>query len=491
MSHHRRVSAASWRHKAPSALVLAALLAALGGCTDDVSAPTEASHSLLQPAVTRVNQDSIQEVRQSALAVITRATAMALQDNGLRQRLNQDLRGSRHTPEHKIEFNRYIHGNGGILLAKMSEHANISRDSLVVLLNAFDRSLEFYVPVDEHRARWIGSSDLLVAGQLRDKSEIIGYSLDGSRVTLDASRPSSTPTIAIVPTETDFSQGLSADWVNADDAGGRAIGTYQAPDARASSQPRLQYTGTDSKTSASAALIPPDPCWENPYLPECIVPPTEYPAGLFITRSNIPDLGESWLRGDPEIDVFIVGASFSGWSGPIMSCSGNGYGGAPAPVDSRKWFDQNNSSWERNPSAAVHGMLFSQTDITNYRLWYTADYALTIQVWEDDDGACAIRGNNTSDLQELYNDLRGAYGVASAIINVTTVSSTETLFSWAASVANAFNTMVVGDDQLLGTTMPTGLVGQSYPDATHILYREQGTGSLQENGRVYLQLTSP
>lgn len=51
--------------------------------------------------------------------------------------------------------------------------------------------------------------------------------------------------------------------------------------------------------------------------------------------------------------------------------------------------------------------------------------------------------------------------------------------------------MVVGDDQLLGTTMPTGLVGQSYPDATHILYREQGTGSLQENGRVYLQLTSP
>ena len=140
-------------------------------------------------------------------------------------------------------------------------------------------------------------------------------------------------------------------------------------------------------------------------------------------------------------------------------------------------------------------MLFSEADITQYRLMYTADYSISVQFWEDDDAGCAIRGHSQSAMLEMYNDLRGAYNVATAIINVTQVAGLA-YFSWAASVANAYNALVTGEDRLLGTTLPQNLVGYNYSDATHILFRPKmvlnvSLGETEENGRVALELRNP
>ena len=72
----------------------------------------------------------------TALRTVTRAVALALQDQGLRSRLLNDMRDSR-VREHKLEFRRYLRGaSGGILLAKMAARSGLSRGELLSDLEA-------------------------------------------------------------------------------------------------------------------------------------------------------------------------------------------------------------------------------------------------------------------------------------------------------------------------------------------------------------------
>jgi len=67
--------------------------------------------------------------------------------------------------------------------------------------------MEFYMPVKEHFGRWTGDSNLIVAAALRDHEIPVAFALDGSRVTLHSAHEAPpTPTLGIVPSETDFSQ---------------------------------------------------------------------------------------------------------------------------------------------------------------------------------------------------------------------------------------------------------------------------------------------
>jgi hypothetical protein len=269
------------------------------GCTD-AERPDSPLAPGTPPSLSSVSGE--QAAERAALNELTRAVALALQDQGLRQRIKNDMRASRHTVEHKLEFRSYLHGqSGGILLAKMAKETGKSREDLLALVNAV-RPLEFYMPVPEHRENWRGDDNLLVASQLVDHTNPIGYTLQGTRVVLDVEQHPATPTLGIVPVETNFSRPLNSKIPNSRDQGGQTIGTYCTECV----QEPIDEDGGGSGGGGGGGSLP---------------------KGLYMTASTIRDLGESWIRWNPEIEVFTA------TSGPIH-CSGDHSPGY-------RYFDQN------------------------------------------------------------------------------------------------------------------------------------------------------
>jgi hypothetical protein len=208
-------------------LVLAAVVGT-AACADDaqVTFPTQDSRpsSALGP-LTR---------EEAAFSDVLRSVAIALQDQGLRQRVKNDMRVSPFA-EHKLDLTPYLRGNsGGILLAKMAQVSGRGREDLLASLDALP-ALEMYFPVDAHREGWEGGADLLVSGDLRSEARrMISFDLQGNPVELSPTELSPTPTLVIIRRETDFTDPLPGmRYVNVNDRGGRTIGSW-VPAAAAS-----------------------------------------------------------------------------------------------------------------------------------------------------------------------------------------------------------------------------------------------------------------
>src|SRR5207248_6623856 len=139
---------------------------------------------------------------------LARGLALALGDPGFRARVHAQLDGSPYR-EHKLPFQRFLAGDGGIALAAMARGtgraaSDVARDA--------DRAipLELYLPVPAHRRAWTGGSDVLVATAIGDHDVPVAFDLRGNRRLLDPEHPPATPVIAVVPVETDFSTKPSA-----------------------------------------------------------------------------------------------------------------------------------------------------------------------------------------------------------------------------------------------------------------------------------------
>jgi hypothetical protein len=207
-----------FKYRSFPAIVCAAALAA--ACSDIPSAPNSPVASMNAAA-------SSASAEQRTLDQIARAVALALQDQGLRQRIKNDMRHSAHH-EHKLDFRSYLNGqSGGILLAKMAKETGRSRDELLALVNKV-RPLEMYFPVKNHREGWTGGADLQVLGHLNASGDpTVAFALTGATVSVDGKDAPATPTLAIVQRETDFSEPLDLSRVrNVRDKGGQSIGTY-------------------------------------------------------------------------------------------------------------------------------------------------------------------------------------------------------------------------------------------------------------------------
>jgi hypothetical protein len=212
------------RYRSFSAVLCAAALTA--ACSDSQSAPTAPT----APAAS-MNVASTASAEQQTLNQIARALAMALNDQGLRQRIRNDMRHSPHV-EHKLDFRDYLHGqSGGILLAKMAKQTGMSRGEVLALVGQV-RPLEMYFPVDAHRESWTGGTNLQVLGHLNASGDpTAAYTLAGGTVPVAASTAPATPTLVIVQRETDFSQPRDPARVeNVRDQGGQSIGTYSMID---------------------------------------------------------------------------------------------------------------------------------------------------------------------------------------------------------------------------------------------------------------------
>lgn len=380
---------------------------------------------------------------EAALRELTRAVALSLQDEGLRHRVKSDLRSSRHTPEHKLHLQNYMKGeSGGILLAKMAEETGKTREQVAALLHAV-RPLEFYMPVSTHRGSWRGDANLLVASLLVDHATPIAYSLSGAPVELSPETPPSTPTLALVPVETDFSRPLDSRGRNTDDQGGTTIGTL--------------CIDCEQATPGSGGG-------------------STRPSGLYMTYSHLHNDGEAWLKGSPEIEVFVSGPPAPGQEGRELSCASDRASGY-------RYFDQNSSTWRGSV------LLLSRDQITNYRM--DTDNSFTVTIWEDDHDTCVIKTE-----MNLGDDL-AAMAVASFGVYKAALCNTFYVDVWYRCVPTAVYGVYVfyksfmdilrtNDDYLGVATLRNTVPNPGYSEATHILLRNP-SGS-DRNGAVSLEL---
>src|SRR6184192_1039924 len=179
------------RRAAPSALAL--LVAALA-CSDR----TPGTGPAPGPATGRnAGAPEGASARLAPPEHLARGLALALADPTFRARVHAELAGSPYR-EHKLPFQRFLAGNGGIALAAMARGtgraaSDVARDA--------DRAipLEMYLPVPAHRRAWTGGSDVLVATAIGDHDVPVAFDLRGNRRLLDPEHPPATPVIAVVP----------------------------------------------------------------------------------------------------------------------------------------------------------------------------------------------------------------------------------------------------------------------------------------------------
>lgn len=258
-------------------------------------------------------------VQEGAARELARAVALALNDQGMRQRVRNDMVRSPFR-EHKLDLTSYLHGeSGGILLAKMAKETGRSRGDLLGLM-ASAPVLEFYMPMRAHRAAWKGGDNLLVAAQLDERNAPEGFDLRGQPVALSKDAPPATPTLVLVPVETDFStiparpavQGgalLSLSSGSESPIGGGA----PVDECRVDDPSCVPYD--ECSADPYAPGCPEDPCLADPYAFECDntpyteaypAPPT-LPAGIYMEQYKMTHDGEGWGRGAPEIEVHLFG----------------------------------------------------------------------------------------------------------------------------------------------------------------------------------------
>lgn len=413
--------------------VLAITAVLLSACSED---PSRLPLSPEAPSADAASVTALDE--RQVLNEVTRAVALALQDPGLRQRIKNDLRNSRHTFEHKLPFTDYLKGNsGGILLAKMGQATEKSREEILTLLSVV-RPLEFYMPVAEHREDWRGEEGLLVASLLEDGHDApIGLTLDGEMVHLSRSTPPATPVLALVPVETDFSQPLDPRVPNRNDDGGNTIGTLC----------ETCLVEEDDGSGGGGGS-------------------TSKPGGLYMTYSYVVDDGEAWLKGAPEIEVHIHGPnSGDATYGADLACSGE------KVTESYRYFNQDDKTW----SGEV--LLFTEKQITDYNAAY-GDQGFNVMLWEDDDTECSIKTDK--DMTEVLKGIAAAAGAAAVLI-----AKPDNLSDWIKAAGSFIGALYANASWLKSNDDFLGAAPQVTTDASKTDLWQSGSGT---NGYINTEL---
>jgi len=200
---------------------------------------------------------------QELLEQVTREVALALGDERIRRQVYTGLQMSPYS-EHKLHFGNFLRGPGTPLLAAIAAARGATpspgaapvearTEAVLATLDSIV-DLEFYMPVRQHFTAWDGDANLIVASALRDNgSTPVGFDLTGQAVTLSASQPPPTPTLVVVPVETDFSR----------------VPSQSAPQR--------------ADAAATADVGP----------------------GIYMTRAVVYSDHEGWPRGDPEFEVHL------------------------------------------------------------------------------------------------------------------------------------------------------------------------------------------
>ena len=358
---------------------------------------------------------------------LARGLALALADPTFRARVHAELAGSPYR-EHKLPFQRFLAGDGGIALAAMARGtgraaSDVARDA--------DRAipLEMYLPVPAHRRAWTGGSDVLVATAIGDHDVPVAFDLHGNRRLLDPEHPPATPVIAVVPVETDFSTKPSALIACLELCGGEG-----------------------GAGGGGGAPAPPSP-------------------GLYMTKAHFLNDFEGWLKGSPEFEVHILGQKGTSDSLTDYQCAGETQ---PAPY----YFDQNDLDW----SGSV--MLFSKSQLDAYHAAHPGQN-VRVFVIEDDDTACQIKTST-----DLWKEALDAVDAANQVRTAgkdTTSSTGQKTWKFAQAfqkLLSALASLINTNDELVGNAVEDAVVGATYPGYNWIVKGENNA----TNGWINLEM---
>ncbi len=358
---------------------------------------------------------------------LARGLALALADPTFRARVHAELAGSPYR-EHKLPFQRFLAGDGGIALAAMARGtgraaSDVARDA--------DRAipLEMYLPVPAHRRAWTGGSDVLVATAIGDHDVPVAFDLHGNRRLLDPEHPPATPVIAVVPVETDFSTKPSALIACLELCGGEG-----------------------GAGGGGGAPAPPSP-------------------GLYMTKAHFLNDFEGWLKGSPEFEVHILGQKGTSDSLTDYQCAGETQ---PAPYS----FDQNDLDW----SGSV--MLFSKSQLDAYHAAHPGQN-VRVFVIEDDDTACQIK--TSTDLWKKALEAVDAANQVRTAGKDTTLSTGQKTFKFAQAFQKLFSalaSLINTNDELVGNAVEDAVVGVTYPGYNWIVKGENNV----TNGWINLEM---
>jgi len=416
----------------PVAAIVALATASCGG--DRPTSPRAEE----RPVYSAVGIRSTETAMRARLERITRAAALALSDAKVRTYVYQQLRASPYR-EHKLHFAPFVAQAGSPFAAGIAAAAGLTTGGVNALLDSII-DLEFYMPVKAHWARWAGGPDLIVASAFRDHEIPVAFDLQGAPVVLTSAQvPPPTPTLGIVPRETDFSRPEQLPLTN-----GLAHPTF----------------------------VPCDPDCGGPPPPTC-------PPGVCMTFSYIPGDYEGFLMGDPEFEVHALARRSSAANGlSDWQCAGEHAataGGQPGIMSSAYAYDQNGDTW-------YGAVLLASKDQANAA--QAVDSAMVYLVLEDDNTACVI----VKDAQQLSDQIGAVAAIAVEAANAVLA------FFYFDNPAMAARSLIKAvqdifsasqNDDIVGIMVEASKVGVSYSDATHAIVQNVN-GQLQITGRARL-----
>lgn len=288
-------------------------------------------------------------VRHERLAL---RMARALRDPGFRHTVMRALEASPFR-EQKVHLQAFLNAGGGAERRRLAALAREPEAAIAADLAAAP-PLELYLPVREHRRRWQGEADLLVATAELDGDSPLAFDLQGAARRLSPTTPPTTPVLMVSRAELDFSAGPSRLACLYDCEDGGSVGT-------------------------------PGPGLTTP--------------GLYLTRTQFIGTYESWFKGSPEFEIHVLGRDGGTSKLRTLQCAGEHAGGGYA-------FDQQSTGWSGNV------LLFSQAQLDQYRAEYPGEN-LKLLALEDDDTACVIKVDSarvTRMLQQLNTAYAGLTG---------------------------------------------------------------------------------
>jgi hypothetical protein len=383
-------------------LSVLALAAALAAC--DRPAPTANEETANLPSVE--SPTARNSIERAAMDRLARRLARALADPAFRTSLKAQLEQSAFV-EHKLQLQSFLRASDRRALKEVARLSGTA-ESTVEADASQAIPLEIYFPVPAHRAAWSGGPELLVASAREDREAPVAYDVSGRRQVLSPDAPPTTPVLAIVPVETDFSRVASIECTTCGGGGG----------------------GT----------------------------PTP-PAGLYMTYSHFVQDFEGWFKGDPEFEIHILGQSGTSDSLKDYQCAGGAAGGYYR-------FDQNNLDWTGS------ALLFTQAQLNNYKAAHPNQNFRIVALEDDDTGCVIkFDGNRFQNLvatiQAHYPNLTGAKDTASSTL-VKYVKRANAL----QKILSAAYSFITTKDDLIGNAIEDVVVGQSYPGANWIVKGE-------------------
>ncbi len=411
-----------------TALVAALLVTAACADRSTPVEPDQASPASISAAPAN------QQVRLERLA---RRFAIALRDDGFRAMVAASLQNSTEA-EGKVHLQRFLDGNLGSVRRTWGALAREPQAQLDADLEG-SPPLEIYLPVPEHRRRWNGDVNLMVATAEGDGDRPVAFDPQGRRHLLDALRPPTTPVIALGRAESSFRAAAIPFFdgcmtCDTDPDGGGFTGGGPA---------------AGGGGVGGASVISP---------------------GLYMTYAKYTQTFESWLKGEPEFEVHILGQDGGSNAMKSYQCAGEKAG---VPYQ----FDQNSTEW----SGSV--LLFSQSQLDLYKSQHPGQ-AVRVFVVEDDDGPCVIK-TDSARVARMFQQIATTYGTLTGGKDTTfslvkSFKRAQSLFQMLKSVWSVITTQ----DDVVGNAIEDGVAREYFPNANWIVKGENNI----TNGAIRLEM---